>query len=110
MYLAKTRTSMMSVYKQLLRELKKPEPLSTQKNVFFFSQLRFLGHIIDQEGIRADPSLYIRSHFQSELELLTKCIRVHWLPDNVTTGVRSGILPATVKDVRNEVSSKAACN
>ena len=30
------------------------------------------------------PSLYIRSHFQSELELLTKCIRVHWLPDNVT--------------------------
>ena len=41
------------------------------------------------------PSMYIRSHFQSELELLTKCIRVHWLPDNVTVLMEITVKPLT---------------
>jgi len=38
-----------------LERIKEARATLNPAKMFFFSQLRFLGHIIDQEGIRADP-------------------------------------------------------
>jgi len=55
LYLAKDQKKHDERLQAALERIKEARATLNPEKCFFFSQLRFLGHIIDQEGIRADP-------------------------------------------------------